>query len=120
MSVKRAAHDRGVHEIGEAEILRAIVLQECLGFDGLARSRSPEHRGDDRSDERAAPDEPGVPEARGIEAERERLDRGTSVGQAFQRTFADIEYAAFDRQVASEVREPADAHAAYGGAGFRN
>jgi hypothetical protein len=73
-------------------------------------------RRDVRRHQRAAPDQPGLPDRIRIEARlHQRFDLRAFALAALQRLLARRRDAALEREVAPEVAEPADAQLSFGG-----
>ena len=107
--VEGAALDARGHHLRAGERRAVVVLPQGLGLDeGAVRGLLQVWR-DAAVKQPPAPDQPRVPDARGRKAQRRRLDRAADRREPRQPFGADAEDAVFDREIAVEIAEPADA-----------
>jgi hypothetical protein len=119
--VEGRAHLGRAHEVVARQAGGLVVFPQRVGLDLVARGAGQRQRRRHRGrHQRAAPQQPGLPQRLRVEAQRGRLDEGAAAFQPAQRLLAHRQHAVFHRQVAAQVGQPAHAQAAHAGVGRRH
>ena len=108
MLVESGALHAGAQKVGAAELCRLIELPQSLGLDEFAVLRVQQKRGNAAGHQRAAPDQPGLPDGIRRGTELQRLHGAAQGLQPAQALLADTQNAALHRQIAIEVGQPAN------------